>query len=92
MCSAVCSVTRTHFLVEKITHESILNTYSNLKIIDSTPCKFKISDIVIISKYRKEISRGYTPNWSNEFFKVIVVKKGNYTTYLLVGEKNRKIE
>ena len=34
--------------------------------------KFKIGDIVRISKYKNIFAKGYTPNWSEEVF---VIKK-----------------
>ena len=30
--------------------------------------KFKVSDHVRISKYKKNFAKGYTPNWSEEVF------------------------
>ena len=43
------------------------NTYINAseEINDEHP-KFKISDIVRISKYGNIFARGYVPNWSEE--------------------------
>ena len=49
------------------------NTYidSSKEINDKDP-KFKIGDIVRISKYKNIFAKGYTPNWSEE---VLMVKK-----------------
>ena len=49
------------------------NTYinSSQEINDKNP-KFKIGDIVKISKYKAIISKAYVPNWSE---KVLVIKK-----------------
>ena len=33
--------------------------------------KFEIGDIVILSKKRKQFSKGYLPNWSDEKFMII---------------------
>ena len=49
------------------------NTYINSsKDINNKYPKFKIWDIVIISKYKNIFAKGYTPNWSEE---VLMVKK-----------------
>ena len=49
------------------------NTYinSSKEINDKDP-KYKIGDIVRISKYKNIFARGYTPNWTKEVF---VIKK-----------------
>ena len=49
------------------------NTYinSSKEINDKDP-KYKIGDIVRISKYKNIFARGYTPNWTEEVF---VIKK-----------------
>ena len=44
---------------------------SSKEINDKDP-KFKIGDIVRISKYKNIFAKGYTPNWSEEVF---VIKK-----------------
>ena len=44
---------------------------SSKEINDEHP-KFKIGDIVRISKYKNIFTKGYVPNWSEE---VIVIKK-----------------
>ena len=38
------------------------------KLYDIVYHKFKISDIVIISKYKDIFPKGYIPNWSEEVF------------------------
>ena len=40
---------------------------SNKEHNDKDP-KFKIGDIVRISKYKNIFAKGYTPNWSEEVF------------------------
>ena len=49
------------------------NTYidSSEEINDKDP-KFKIGNIVRMSKYQSVFAKGYTPNWSEEVF---VIKK-----------------
>ena len=36
--------------------------------------KFQIGDHVRISKYKKIFAKGYTPNWSEEVFVIIIIK------------------
>ena len=40
---------------------------SSKEINDEDP-KFKIGDIVRISKYKKIFAKGYVPNWSEKIF------------------------
>ena len=57
------------------------NTYiDSSKAIDNKDPKFKISDIVRISKYQNIFAKSYTPNWSEEVF-VIKVKNIVLWTY-----------
>ena len=49
------------------------NTYiDSKKEIHYRDLKFKIGDIVRISKYEKIFAKGYVPNWSEDVF---VIKK-----------------
>ena len=52
-----------------------LNTYidSSKEINDKDP-KFKVGDIVRISKYKNIFAKGYGPNWSEEVFVIKKVK------------------
>ena len=61
-----------------------INTYfnSSKEINDKDP-KFKIGDIVRISKHKNIFTKDYIPNWSEEVF---VIKKFNNTvpwTYVI---------
>ena len=58
------------------------------KLINNQDRKFKIGDIVRISKYKNIFAKGYTPNWSEEVF---VIKKVKNTMPLeLFKKKNCK--
>ena len=49
------------------------NTYIDFgKEVNDNDPKFKVDDHVRISKYKKILAKGYTPNWSEEIF---VIKK-----------------
>ena len=55
------------------------NTYidSSKEINDKDP-KFKIGDIVRISKYKNIFAKGYVPNWSEEVFVIKKLFRGCY--------------
>ena len=61
-----------------------INTYfKSSKEIDDKDPKFKIGDIVRISKYKNIFTKDYIPNWAEEVF---VIKKFNNTlpwTYVI---------
>ena len=46
--------------------------------------KFKIGDIIRISKYKNIFAKGYTPNWSEEVFVIKKVKNTALWTKLLM--------
>lgn len=66
--------------------------YNHPKVVDPKKPKFKIGDSVRISKYRHAFSKGYTPAWSNEIFKISQVKVTLPRTYLLTDINNEEIK
>ena len=68
------------------------NTYidSSKEINDKDP-KFKIGDIVRISKYKNIFAKGYVPNWSEEVFVIKKVKSTVPWTYVISDLKEDKI-
>ena len=60
------------------------NTYINFgkEVNDNNP-KFKVGDHVRISKYKKKIAKGYTPNWSEEIFVIKKIKNTVSWTYVI---------
>ena len=79
-------------IVNKITHSTIkmkpvdvkLSTYidSSKEINDKDP-KFKIGDIVRISKYKNIFPKGYASKWSEEGFLIKKVKNTVLWTYVI---------
>ena len=60
------------------------NTYiDSSKEINNKDPKFKIGDIVRISKYKNIFAKGYTPNWSEEVFVIKKVKNTVPWTYVI---------
>ena len=45
--------------------------------------KFRIGDIVRISKYKNIFAKGYTPNWSEEVFMIKKVKNTVLWMYVI---------
>ena len=59
------------------------NTYIDYnKEINWQNSKFKIGDVVRISKYEKIFARGYDPNWSEEVF--VIKKIKNFVLWIHV--------
>lgn len=53
--------------------------------------KYKVGDVVRISKAKHIFAKGYTPNWTTELFKIIKVRITNPPTYLLEDMNGRPI-
>ena len=62
----------------KIIHILILIKKTNDKDL-----KFKVGDLVIISKYKNNFAKGYKPNWSEEVFVIKKVKNTIPWTYVI---------
>ena len=52
------------------------------EVNDKDP-KFKVDDHVRISKYKNIFAKGYTPNWSEEFFVISKIKNTVLWTYII---------
>lgn len=75
-------------------HELVWNNlYEHLLHIEKPKDKFKVGDLVHISKYKNFVSKkGYTQNWSTEIFVVKkVINSLPVTTYLLKDLHNEDI-
>ena len=68
------------------------NTYinSNQEINNKDP-KFKIADIVRISKYKNIFANGYVPNWSKEVFVLTKVKSTAPQTFLIADLTGKEL-
>jgi hypothetical protein len=74
----------------KITEKRLLESvYSNVKIAGIA--KYKVGDIVRISKQKALFEKGYTRNWSTELFTIKKVKITNPVSYLLEDYNNQPI-
>lgn len=73
-----------------VTKRTRLNAYSHVKILVKN--RYKVGDIVRISKYKSMFQKGYTPSWSTELFKVVTVQLTNPVTYKLEDMRGQPIE
>ena len=68
------------------------NTYINTdKEINNKDPKFKVSDCVRISKYKKIFAKGYTSNWAEEVFVTKKVKSTVPWTYVIIDLNGEEI-
>ena len=75
----------THHRTMKMTPADVKdNAYIDFKkdVNDKNP-KFKVGDLVIISKYENIFAKGYTPNWSKDIFVIKKVKTTVPWTYFI---------
>lgn len=61
---------------------TLLNNKGRTKDV-SKQAKFKVSDTVRISRYKRIFTKGYLPNWTNEVFKIYAIKPTKPLTYIL---------
>ena len=69
--------------------KSSLYIDSSKEINDKDP-KFKVGDIVRISKYKTIFAKGYVPNWSEEVFVIKKVKNTVPWTYVISDLKGEE--
>ena len=69
-----------------------LRTYiESSKETNDQDSKFKISDIVTISKYKNIFVKGYVPNWSEKVFVIKKVKNTVSWAYVISDLKDEEI-
>lgn len=78
--------------INKSNEKQVLqDVYSHLKIVGKT--KFKIGDIVRLSKHKMLFEKGFTPNWTAELFRIIRVNPStNPPTYLIKDLKGAAVK
>lgn len=69
--------------INKKNEKTVLHSSYNFIKMATDPKKFKVGDLVRISKYKHIFEKGYTPNWTTELFKIVKVHITNPITYLL---------
>ena len=68
--------------VKDNTYIDSIELNSEKEVNDKDP-KFKVGDLVRISKYKNIFAKGYTPNWSEEVFVIKKVKNTVPWTYVV---------
>ena len=74
-----------------VTEGTQIKAYDYLKIMPKKT-KFRLGDIVRISKYKSTFEKGYTPSWSTELFRIVKVNITNPPTYLLESLEGEPIK
>ena len=75
----------------KLVHVKSSTYIDSSEEINNKDPRFRIGDIVRISKYKNIISKGYVPNWSEEVFVIKKVKNTVPRTYVISDLKGKKI-
>ena len=63
-------------------HEKELVTKLNTPLSDKKP-RYKVNDIVRISKWKTQFEKGYTPSWTTELFSIYKVRNTQPPVYML---------
>ncbi|XP_066157574.1 uncharacterized protein [Euwallacea fornicatus] len=71
--------------------EILSRAYNHIKIVEKSR-KFKVGDLVRISKNKHIFEKGYLPNWTTELFSIVKVQLTNPVTYLLEDQTGRPIK
>lgn len=78
--------------VDYSNEQHLLNhVYSPIHLNIGSKTKFKVGDMVRLSKYKHIFAKGYTPNWTTEIFKIRQVLNTYPETYLLIDLKGDEI-
>ena len=68
------------------------NKYNDFgKEVNDNDPKFRVGDHVRISQYKNIFAKGYTPNWSEEFFVIKKIKNNVPWTYVIDGLNGKEI-
>ncbi|RLU21230.1 hypothetical protein DMN91_005603 [Ooceraea biroi] len=67
----------------------LATVYSAIKI--ATPAKFKVGDLIRVSKYKTVFEKGYAPNWTTEVFKIVKMQRTDPVTYLLEDYRDKPV-
>ena len=67
-----------------ITIDIIEHIYiDSIKEINNNDPKFKVGDLIRISKYENIFAEGHIPNWSEEVFIIKEIKNAVFWTYVI---------
>lgn len=77
--------------VKRSDENRLLSTVYNYKNSMHKP-KFQLGDSVRISKFKSIFSKGYTPNWTSEIFRVFEIKYTQPVTYFIKDYQGNEIK
>ena len=63
----------------------------SIKEVNDKNSKFRVGDLVRISKYKNIYAKGYTPNWSEEVFVIKKVKNTVPWTHIISDLNGKEI-
>jgi len=69
----------------------LAHVYDKVKPLDPRHERFRVGDVVRISKYKRVFEKGYTPNWTTELFTVSRVHLTDPVTYTLADGRGETI-
>lgn len=78
--------------VNEDNEEKLLHTVYANKSMFKKKSKYKIGDLVRLSKYKHVFEKGYTPNWTTEIFKIKIVRDTDPITYSLIDLNGQDIK
>jgi len=78
--------------VNKENEEQVWQTLYGSDTLPTKKPKFKVGDLVRISKYKGAFDKGYLPNWSREIFIIKSVKDTQPVTYLLEDQNKEEMK
>ena len=83
--------TSPRLVTSKNEHEIWLNLYTDMVLAQVPINKYKLGDLVRISRQKLTFEKGYKQNWSTEVFRIRKVQKTNPPTYLLEDLHNEEV-
>lgn len=80
----------------EVNEKNIVQVYENIRksqnLSSATSSRLRIGDYVRISKNKKTFAKGYTPNWTEEVFRIKSIVKSAQPVYYLVDLGGEDIE
>ena len=86
------SIGRTPASVSAENVRAVLRTLYGNTADTKRVAKFRVGDLVRISKARRTFKKGYLPNWSEELFTVTKVRKTNPPVYVVKDYRGDELE
>ena len=69
----------------------LAHVYNKVKLLDPRHDRFRVGDLVRISKYKRQFEKGYEPNWTSELFTISRIHLSDPVTFSLKDCKGETI-